>query len=174
MRELQIKTTDPQLINFFEVFRGFNLTQMREAVSFLPIIIKEKEKEEPKVTWITDKQYYYGTITKIGKNHIVLNSKNGNIYKIKVTHEQLQAIKENPLLKNCGILTSFRQRIDTWAQDPKSFEMIEIMEHNPVYDEKSLREKIKKSTPRWQAIGDPDKWLKEIRGYGDYRHQYTL
>ena len=48
MRELQIKTTDPQLKNFFELFRGFNLTQMREAVSFFANYYQRKRKRRTK------------------------------------------------------------------------------------------------------------------------------
>jgi len=165
MRKVQFKTKDPQLRNFFEIFRSFNLRQMHEAVSFLPRMIQEKETEEKDVVWIKEEKNFYGTIVKTSAKFVVLNCDNGLTYKIKVSPEQLKIIKENPDYKNCGILVSYRQRTDTWEYDSESFEMVEIFEHNPVYDEEYLNGLIEKSTPRWESVGDPDKWLKEIRGY---------
>jgi hypothetical protein len=166
MRKVQIKTKDPQLRNFFEIFRSFNLRQMREAVSFLPSIVQEKENETENITWVEDEQYFYGKIIKTGKNVVYLACNNGEIYKIKVTSDELKNIKENPALENCGILASYKQRTDTWEYDPNSFQMLEIIEHNPVYDKENLIKKIKRATPTWRSV-DPDNWLKGIRGYED-------
>lgn len=64
-------------------------------------------------------------------------------------------------------LTAFR----ALAQDEKEAILSRLWRETPsskrTYDEEYLSNLIRKATPTWQGIENPDRWLRDMRGYAD-------
>ncbi len=57
-----------------------------------------------------------------------------------------------------------KQHSETGEIDTSTLKFIELVDYQPKYDEKYLKELRDKAKRSWLGSIDPDKWLKEIRG----------
>lgn len=119
--------------------------------------------------WADAEFYFYGKITNAGgkdKANIHIFTDELKTIRIQTPISFLEKYENNILYKTLGIRAIGKQHSETGEIDTSTLQFIELVDYTPKYDEsylKGLREKAKKS---WLGI-DPDKWLNEIRGYGE-------
>ncbi len=121
-----------------------------------------------KTDWVNAEFYFYGKITNMGgkekANFHIVTDDMGTIL-VKTPKEFLEKYESNPLYKNYAIRATGRQNPETGEIDDKSFKFEEIIPYNPVYDKEYLSKLRQKASAKWKNITDPDKWLRDLRGY---------
>jgi len=116
--------------------------------------------------WADAEFYFYGILTNAGgknKPNVHLDTEEYGTLIIKTGKSYLKQQEKNLLYKPFGIRASGKQNTETGEIDPKSLELIELLEYKPEYDEQYLNKLIEKASKHWQEI-DADEWVKNIRG----------
>ncbi len=118
--------------------------------------------------WVDAEFYFYGKITIAGgkeRASIHLYSDEFGTLTIQTPQDFLAQLKENPLYKNYVIRAKGKQNSETGELDRSGLMFLELIDYNKKYDEKYLQ-LLRNKAMNWLSNIDPDKWLKEIRGYG--------
>ncbi|MBU2650902.1 MAG: hypothetical protein KKA81_08200 [Bacteroidetes bacterium] len=117
--------------------------------------------------WADAEFYFYGKVTNAGgkdKANIHIFTEELGTVRIHTPISFLEQYSDNMLYKIFGIRATGKQHSETGEIDTSSLKFVELLDYQPIYDEKylkSLRDKAKKN---WLGNIDPDKWLKEVRG----------
>lgn len=117
--------------------------------------------------WADAEFYFYGMLVNAGgkdKTNIHLNTREHGMLTIATEKDFLMDLKENVLYKYFKVRALGRQNISTKEMDTTSLKLIELNPYDPSYNEQYIAGLIKKASPKWRNIGDPDEWLSEIRG----------
>ena len=148
---------------------GANSTSIRPltitpATSFkAPVIIRH---------WYETEVYLYGQLVDMGgaqKSNIHLLTEDRGIITLPCNKEYVESIDYNPVYKMCSIRAVGKQDALTDEIDYDSLKVIEIRPHNrSFYNSDYIDSLSRQATENWLGeISDPDKWLKELRGYDD-------
>lgn len=125
------------------------------------------KKSEP--IWINSEFYFFGTIVDAGGKtnpNIHLDVKNVGVITISAGREYLAMQEKNMLYHECGVRVSGVQNIAT-GEYGQNFELIEIIDYSPVFDESYLNECIRRASRHFKGV-DAQKFLDEIRGGKEY------
>lgn len=180
---LLIQIDEKQSIDFLEpktaeAFETFQETAKKQNYTFTISTSAEKSGKlsidrttdfyRTKTDWVNAEFYFYGKITNMGGKgkanfHIVTEDK-GTIL-VQTPKRFLEKYESNPLYKNYAIRATGKQNPETGEIDTSSLKFEEIIPYNPVYDEQYLNKLRQKAKASWKNIIDPDKWLRDIRGY---------
>jgi len=131
------------------------------------IINRETKFYRTEAIWADAEFYFYGKVTNAGgkdKANIHIVTEELGTVKIKTAIPFLEQYPENLLYKNFGIRAKGKQHPETGEIDTSTLEFIDLVDYQPIYDEKylqSLRDKAKES---WLGNINANDWLKEIRG----------
>lgn len=120
--------------------------------------------------WVDAEFYFYGTLTNAGGKkdaNIHLDTKEIGSITIEATREFLQEQEMNLLYKKYGVRVKGKQNIATGEIDKTKFELIDLIDYFPAYDEDYLNKLITKASPKFIDI-DAEQWLSELRGNYDY------
>ena len=130
-------------------------------------INKDTQFYRMQTSWVDAEFYFYGKITNMGgkekANFHIVTPELGTVL-IQTPKEFLEGYETNPLYKQFGIRATGKQNIETGEIDKLSLRFLEIVDYNPIYDEKYLQKLRTKAKQSWQDITDTDKWLQEVRG----------
>ncbi len=117
--------------------------------------------------WADAEFYFYGKVTNAGgkdKANIHVFTEELGTVRVQTPISFLERYDENMLYKTFGIRATGKQHSETGEIDTSTLKFIELVDYQPTYDEKylkNLRDKAKKS---WLGNINPDTWLKDIRG----------
>ncbi|MDE5806290.1 MAG: hypothetical protein K2H58_08570 [Paramuribaculum sp.] len=117
--------------------------------------------------WADAEFYFYGVLISAGgkdKTNIHLHTKDNGILTIATEKEFLQGLEKNVLYKHFMVRAVGRQNLLSGELDTSSLQLLELSAYDPTYNDQYLGNLIKKASPKWANIGDPDKWVSEIRG----------
>jgi len=117
--------------------------------------------------WADAEFYFYGVLVNAGgkdKTNIHLHTKDNGLITIATEKEFLQDLKENVLYKYFMVRAVGRQNIISGAIDLSSLRLLQLTPYDPSYNDQYLARLIKRASPKWEDVGDADKWLSEIRG----------
>jgi len=129
------------------------------------VINNESNFKKVESVWVQTELYLYGSIYDAGglnKPNIHIKTEEYGNLTVSTTKEQLKG-GESILYKTLGLKVSGKQNLQT--DEIKDLFLFEFLEYNPVYDDEELNHLIKKASPQWNDVDDPDKWLNELRGY---------
>ncbi|MBU0700515.1 hypothetical protein KKE26_04370 [bacterium] len=144
----------------------FNITTSIENTNKVTIN-KNTQFYRTESIWVDAEFYFYGKITDMGgkdKANFHIATENMGTILIQTSKDFLVKYESNPLYKDYGIRAVGKQNVETGEMDKHSLRFKEIIDYDPVYDEQYLKNLRQKAQKSWQDIGDPDKWLREIRG----------
>lgn len=116
--------------------------------------------------WADVELYLYGRINDLGgktRANIHLELDNGRTIKAEASPELLMGDKQNRIYKDQLIRIRAKQNIKTLEYRNES--LISYENYNPLYDEDSLNNIIKKGRIAWSDIKDPVAWVNGLRGY---------
>jgi len=116
--------------------------------------------------WVDAEFYFYGTLTNAGgknKANIHIDTDEYGSLIIDTQKVFLKKQEENLLYKNFGIRAKGKQNMDTGEIDPKSLELIELIDFEPNFDYEYLKNLINKAKGHWKNI-KVDNWVSELRG----------
>ncbi len=119
--------------------------------------------------WVETELYLYGILTNAGgknKANIHIDTEEYGSLIIDTKKVFLKEQENNLLYKKFGVRAIGKQNIDTGEIDPKSLELLELMDYNPNFDYEYLRKHIKKAKVHWKNI-NVDNWIGELRGNYD-------
>ena len=117
--------------------------------------------------WVDAEFYFYGTLTNAGgksKANIHLDTEEFGTLIIQTDREFLGEKEENMLYRPFGVRALGKQNIETSEVDKSGLKLIELVDYSREFDQNYLLGLMKKATPNWSDISDPDKWLNSIRG----------
>lgn len=113
--------------------------------------------------------YFYGTVVDAGgksKPNIHLDVADLGVITISSPRDYLASLETNLLYHECGVRVRGMQNILT-GEIGNTFELIELMDYSPAFDEEYLNECIHRASKHLKNI-DPELYLDEIRG--GYEH----
>jgi hypothetical protein len=122
---------------------------------------------QTKEKFVNAEFYFYGETVRIGgkdKTSIQLNTENFGVLTIHTTRAIIEKIENNPLYKTIGLRASGLQNINTGEFDKQNLNLIELQKYEPKFDPVYLNGLIEKGKSNWADIGDPDEWLRDLRG----------
>lgn len=117
--------------------------------------------------WADAEFYFYGKVTNAGgkdKANIHLLTEELGTIRIQTPISFLEKHDENLLYRTYGIRAIGKQHSETGEIDVSSLKFLELVDYQPKYDEKYLKDLRRKAKKSWLGGIDPDNWLKEIRG----------
>ena len=180
---LLIQIDEKKSIDFLEpktaeAFETFQEAAKKQNYSFTITTSAEKSGKlsidrttgfyRTKTDWVNAEFYFYGKITNMGgkgkANFHIVTEDMGTVY-VETPKEFLEKYESNPLYKNYAIRATGRQNPETGEIDTSSLKFEEIIPYNPVYDKEYLSKLRQKAMTSWKGISDPDKWLRDLRGY---------
>jgi hypothetical protein len=118
-------------------------------------------------SWTDAEFYFYGKIIDAGgkeKANIHLLTEDYGLLKINTAQAYLAEMKENILYKTFGIRAKGKQKYGTSEIDKSSLEFIALLDYDTKYEKQYLAE-LREKAGTWINTIDPEKWLREIRGY---------
>lgn len=124
-------------------------------------------KEAP--VWVQGEFFFYGTIVDAGGKtnpNIHLEVKNLGTIAISAPKEYLANQERNLLYHKCGVRVKGKQNPDT-GEYGTDFELVEITDYTPAFDEKYLDDCIRRASEHLKGI-DAEEFLKELRGEEEY------
>ncbi len=140
-----------------------------------PVLSLEKGTELKLITeelWVDAELYVKGKITNIGGKtqpniHVDTSDYGLSGLMVNASEEQLAKEEKNRLYKQQELRIRIKQNVQTGEYDPKSAVLIAFVDQNDTLESADdyLDRLIEEATPHWEAAGDLDKWLKEVRGY---------
>ncbi len=116
--------------------------------------------------WVDAEFYFYGLLTDAGgknKANIHLDTQEFGLLTIETKKDYLESQEQNLLYKKYGVRVNGKQNRDTGELDPKSLQLITLIDYDPSYDEDYLNGLIHKAKKNWKGV-NPEQWLDEIRG----------
>ena len=132
------------------------------------VVDKTTQLYRTEAIWVDAEFYFYGKITNAGgkdKTNIHINTDEFGSVTIFTPVSFFENLEENIIHKKAyGIRAIGKQHSETGELDKSSLKFIELVDFQPIYDERylqSLRAKAKKS---WLGEINSDIWLREIRG----------
>jgi|APTNR8051073442_1049403.scaffolds.fasta_scaffold00693_3 hypothetical protein len=134
-------------------------------------INRNTEWVSPEEIWVDEELYVVGEIVDVGgktKSNVHIDTKEFGSITISSNKEMLSEDQKNRLYKKQQVRISIRRNLSTGELDKKSatlLEFIDIDRKESIDD--YLDRLIAESTPYWEKISDPEKWLKNIRGYDE-------
>lgn len=124
-------------------------------------------KEAP--VWVQGEFFFYGTIVDAGGKtnpNIHLEVKNLGTITVSAPKEYLASQDRNLLYHECGVRVKGKQNPNT-GEYGTEFELVEITDYTPAFDEKYLNDCIRRATEHLKGI-DAEEFLKELRGGEEY------
>lgn len=122
--------------------------------------------------WVTAELYLTGTITRIGGKaqpslHLDTPDYGFGTLIVAAPQSLLADDSKNRLYKKQQLRIQIQQQVMTGEFDPKSAALLEFIDFTATSEtpDAYLDRLIQQAAPRWSAIDDPEKWLKEVRGY---------
>lgn len=82
-------------------------------------------------------------------------------YTISVPREVLTSLRNNILYRN--ILVSVKCKYDVVTKEFRNYEFVRFVEP-ATYNEKVMKEVVRRGTVDWKNVQDPCKWVAELRG----------
>lgn len=130
-------------------------------------IDKNSDYKRSEAIWSEAEFYFYGKITNAGgkdkANIHLLTDEHGTV-RIQTPIEFLEKQEENILYKQLGIRAKGKQHSENGDIDFSNLDFVELIDYNPIYDEKYLRNLRNKAKSSWLSSINADEWLKQIRG----------
>lgn len=122
--------------------------------------------------WYETEVYLYGQLVDMGgaqKSNIHLLTDDRGLITLPCNKEYVESIDYNPVYKMCSIRAIGKQDALTDEVDFDSLKVVEISPHNrSFYNPDYIDSLSRQATENWLGeIADPEKWLKELRGYDD-------
>lgn len=117
--------------------------------------------------WADAEFYFYGKVTNAGgkdKANIHIFTEEMGTVIIQTPIFFLETYNENLLYKTFGIRATGKQHSETGEIDTATLKFIELVDYQPVYDEKYLKSLRDKARNSWLGGIKADEWLREIRG----------
>ena len=148
----------------------FEFTTSLAKAGHKPLVITpitNFRKNEP--VWISGEFYFFGTIVDAGGKtnpNIHLDVKNVGVITISSAREYLAGQEKNLLYHECGVRVKGVQNLET-GELGNDFELIEITDYSPAFDEEYLNDCIRKASKHLHGV-DAEHLLREIRGGNDY------
>lgn len=140
-----------------------------------PVLIIAKETQwadQNEETWVESERYITGIVTNIGGKtqpnvHIDTDDPQLGTLIVKAPEALLSADDKNRLYKRQQLRISIRQHLASGAYDTKSASLIAFVDYEPGTETEDayLDRLINEATPHWKKVGDPENWLKAVRGY---------
>lgn len=117
-------------------------------------------------TWVEAEFYFYGKLKDAGgknKANIHVDTVDYGYIAIETGVKFLESRKENMLYKDYGIRATGLQNLETGEIDTKSLTLVELIDYDPTFNEKYIKELIKKSSGNWIGFNS-ERWISETRG----------
>lgn len=117
--------------------------------------------------WADAEFYFYGRVTNAGgkeKANIHVFAEELGTVRIQTPISFLENYDDNMLYKTYGIRATGKQHSETGEIDTSTLKFVELVDYQPKYDERYLKELREKAKKSWLSGINPDNWLKEIRG----------
>lgn len=117
--------------------------------------------------WADAEFYFYGRVTNAGgkeKANIHVFAEELGTVRIQTPISFLEQYDDNMLYKTYGIRATGKQHSETGEIDTSTLKFVELVDYQPKYDERYLKELRKKAKKSWLGSINPNDWLKEIRG----------
>lgn len=128
--------------------------------------------DAPEEAWVETEHYITGKITNMGGKkqpniHLETNDATFGALIVQASEAQLAKDDKNRLYKQHTLRIRIRQNVGSGAFDPKSATLLEFVDYASKEESESeyLDRLISEATPHWESMGDPDAWLKSVRGY---------
>lgn len=140
-----------------------------------PALVINKETQwadTSEEVWVDTEHYVSGKITNLGGKtqpniHVETNAPQFGTLIINASESLLAGDDKNRLYKRQTLRIRIRQNIASGTYDLKSATLLEFIDHTSTEESESeyLDRLISEATPHWESTGDPDAWLKSVRGY---------
>lgn len=128
--------------------------------------------DQDEETWVGAERYITGIVTNIGGKtqpnvHIDTDDPQLGTLIVKTSEALLAEDRKNRLYKPQQLRISIRQNLASGAYDLKSAALIQFVDYELATETEDayLDRLIEEATPHWEKVGDPEAWLKTLRGY---------
>jgi len=133
-------------------------------------INRQTEWTSPEEVWVNEELYVVGEIIDIGGKanpNVHLDTKEFNTITISSTREMLGEDSKNRLYKKQQVRIRIKRSLKTGEYDKKSAVLLAFIDFDEGESpDEYLDRLIAESTPYWEKVSDPEKWLNNVRGYG--------